>query len=113
MILPDSRTRYPGTLRGHHPIAGVINWNPVFCANCGKPYGWVPESVEFACYLCDPCSSHWGQQFGMALMPDEVFWQKVHHEMRARYGRVLTDKEVQAHMQFSCNPLSKLLKERL
>ena len=113
LVLPDSRLKTDkGRVSGWHPYFGRIDWVPVFCANCGKPWGNVPaENIDFACYLCDGCAEHWGTQFGMALMPDEVFWRKVHMEMIEKYGRVLTEAETTAQLQYDCNPLSKLLKE--
>ena len=113
LILPDSRLKDDkGRVSGYHRYFGRIDWVPVFCANCGTPWGHVPlENMDFACYLCNDCAVHWGTQFGVALMPDEVYWAKVHGEMIEKYGRVLTEAETMSHMQSDCNPLSKLLKE--
>jgi hypothetical protein len=112
VILPDSRARErKGIVRGNAGL-GSMNWTPVFCANCGKPYGYVPEEhCNFTCWLCDPCSDKWGTQFGLALMPDEVFWRKVEQEMLDQYRRILTEEELQKLAQMSCNPLSTLLRE--
>ena len=111
LVLPDSRlSTEKGRVSGHHPFFGKIDWVPVFCANCGTPWGYVPaQNMDFVCYLCNDCSSHWGTQFGFALMPDEVYWNKVHQEMIEQYGRVLTERETAALTDV--NPLSTLLRE--
>jgi hypothetical protein len=113
VILPDSRLRHPkGVVRGDAGF-GSINWVPVFCANCGKPHGYVPEeNCNFTAWLCDPCADKYGEQYGVALAPDEVFWQKVSEEMLDRYGRCLTREELQKLAEASCaGPLSTLLRE--
>lgn len=113
-VLPDSRLkdRVKGVVRGLFKGVGFINWIPVYCANCGRPHGYVPEeSCDFACWLCTACSETWGAQFGLALMPDEVFWLKVKQEQLERYGRLLTPQELQAEAAGS-SPLSKLLRDK-
>jgi hypothetical protein len=113
-VLPDSRLLSSRVaVSGTHPYAdGKINWVQVFCANCGTPYGYVPEqNCSFACWLCTPCAEKWGTQFGDSLVPDEVFWKRVQAEMLDKYGRILTDAEIQDAAQASCNPLSILLRE--
>lgn len=112
LILPDSRLREPkGVVRGDAGF-GSMNWVPIFCANCGKPYGRVPEeNCDFVCWLCDPCSEKYGEQFGLAMMPEEAFWLKVTQEMLDKYGRYLTAEELQKLAESSCNSLSKLLRE--
>lgn len=113
IVLPDSRLKSSRlAVRGKAGRFASLNWVPVFCANCGIPYGYVPEeNCTFACWLCDPCNEKWGAQFGLAAMPDEVFWKKVEQEQMARYGRLLNEKELHAVAQTSCNPLAKLLRE--
>ena len=111
-LLPDSRLKSSRqVVRGKWNLPSR-NWVPVFCANCGIPYGYVPEeNCTFACWLCDPCAKKWGAQFGLLMMPDEVFWEKVKQEQLERYGRLLNETELQAVAEASCNPLSKLLRE--
>lgn len=114
-ILPDSRMLDHTKMQRYGVAAGIVtamNWTPVFCANCGKPYGFVPtETVDFCCWLCDPCADKWGPQYGLALMPDEVFQAKVRQEMIEKHGRVLnTIQEIQAATETDC-ALSKLLRE--
>lgn len=114
-ILPDSRMkdRGKGVVRGLFQGLGMINWVPVFCANCGKPHGYVPEeNCNFSCWLCTPCSEKWGAQFGLAMMPDEVFWKKVEEEQLEKYGRLLTRDELQKIAESTCTPLSKLLRDK-
>jgi len=115
VLLPDSRLkdRLKGIVRATVGIFGTINWVPIFCANCGKPNGYVPEeNMDFVCWLCAPCSERWGSQYGLALMPDEVFWQKAHHEQLEKYGRLLSDRELLAVSESNSTPLAKLLRDK-
>jgi hypothetical protein len=114
-ILPDSRLRdrLKGVVRGLFRGVGFINWIPVYCANCGKPHGYVPEeNCDFTCWLCTPCSEKWGEQYGLALVPDEVFWQKARAEQLEKYGRLLTPNELQTVAESGCSPLAKLLRDK-
>lgn len=111
LVLPDSRLKSSrAVVRGL--LGGkIVNWVRVFCANCGIPYGLVPEaSCTFACWLCDPCAEAWGVEFGAALMPEEVFWKKVHEEMVDKHGRILTVEETLKVVETS-SPLTTLLRE--
>jgi hypothetical protein len=115
LVLPDSRMRdhQKGTIHGRMAnMVDKLNWTPIFCANCGKPYGYVPtENCTFACWLCDPCADKWGTQYGLAFMPDEIFAANVVAEQMEKHGRGLTNEEVVAVEQSSCNSLSQLLRE--
>lgn len=107
-ILPDSRTnRRTGAIPGPGGY-----WIPVFCAVCGKPYGYVPEeNCTFACWLCDECSEIHGAAFNGMMMPDEVFWERVKQEQIEKYRRLLTPEELQSVYDEGEQPLAKLLKE--
>lgn len=113
LILPESRLRdrLKGVVRGL--FMGVsINWCPVFCANCAKPHGYVPEeNMTFAFWLCDECAEKWGPHAGLMLMPDQVFWRKVMEEQLDKHGRLLTEKELQAAADSPCTALGKLIRE--
>ena len=68
---------------------------PVFCANCGTPYGYVPrDNTSWAFWLCTPCFETYGAVAGTLAMPDEEFNRKVEAEMVERFGRVLTPDEI-------------------
>lgn len=111
LILPDSRARETKNIVRADYGFGSVNWVPIFCANCGIPYGRVPEqNMDFVCWLCDPCSDKWGTQFGLAKMPNEIFLAKVHAEMIEKYGRILNEGEVLTAME-TASPLTTLLKE--
>jgi hypothetical protein len=116
LIPPDSRlaNRLKGVIRGPFPLLGTrINWIPIFCANCGKPHGYVPEeNMDFVCWLCDPCAVKVGHELIGALIPDEIFWQKARFEQLEKYGRLLTQEELQPILDSSCTALSKLLRDR-
>ena len=115
LILPDSRLqgRDKAVVRGTVEGFGSINLTPIFCGNCGVPYGLVPEdNMDFIFWLCDPCAEQWGAQYGIALMPEEAFWAKVQDEQLEKYGRLLSPEELQAVAESTWSPLSKLLRER-
>lgn len=114
-ILPDSRLkdRAKGVVRGLFRSVGFINWVPIYCAHCGKKNGFVPEeNMDFVCWLCDPCSRSHGAEFGGALMPDEVFWQKALYEQLEKYGRPLTLNELQSVVDSGSTPLAKLIRDK-
>lgn len=81
-ILPDSRLQHHKTqvVRGWHPYAGWLNYEPIFCANCGQYGGHVPEESTFAFYLCDNCFEEHGPIAGLMMVPDEVFWEQVRQD---------------------------------
>lgn len=116
VVLPDSRlrNRIKGVVRGFFRGVGMINWVPIYCANCGKPNGYVPEeNMDFVFWLCDRCSrTSVAQEAGVALVPDEVFWQKVKYEQLEKYGRVLSPAELATVADSTTTPLSKLLRDR-
>ena len=114
-LLPDSRLRdrAKGVIRGLFGGLGFINWTPIYCANCGIPYGYVPEeNCDFTCWLCNDCADKYGQQFGAALMPEEVFWEKARFEQLEKYGRLLNPHELQAVAESGSSPLAKLLRDK-
>jgi hypothetical protein len=116
-ILPDSRlTQAKQVQRGEHRTPGhklMLNWVPIFCANCGAPGGAVPEETcTFAFYLCVPCGETWAPLAGTYLEPDVVFWQKVHEAQFEKYGRILTPEETVEALKHEQHLLSKLAKDR-
>lgn len=107
-ILPDSRLQRAS--KGATWRGGAW-WVPVYCANCGKPYGLVPEeNCVFACWLCNDCQPKWGQVAGLMLMPDEVFWEKVNQEQLDKHGRLLSETELVAEVEKSTS-LGKLIQQ--
>lgn len=82
-LLPDSRTReVRGVVRSPHG-----NLVQIFCANCGKPWGQVPEKmITFAFALCDACAEAYGDIAYTYKEPDEVFW--------ARAAEVMAEEEI-------------------
>jgi hypothetical protein len=75
-ILPDSRAK----------VARGLKWSaawgcmaiPIFCANCGKDGGFVPEDhCDFASYLCNDCVREHPLPVGVYVTPDEAFWARV------------------------------------
>jgi len=78
-ILPDSRLKAPK----HEVLHKGYNWEPVFCANCGKDGGFTPRG-NFLFYLCQDCAESLPPIDGTYLMPDEVFWQKFQQEKEGK-----------------------------
>ena len=91
-LLPDSRTRSRAGGKYHKELECWLV--PVWCANCGVPYGYVPEH-NFACWLCNACVETHGLIAGTMLMPDEILWQTVQDEMMDKHGRHLTTQELE------------------
>lgn len=72
-----------------------IELEPIYCFNCGKMSGYVPREVmSFVSWLCLPCSETVGEQASLWVSSDRDFWLKVGEEMRARFGRALTQREL-------------------
>jgi hypothetical protein len=100
-MLPDSRLqdRNLETVMADWPLVGGgtvrIEVSPVFCANCGKKYGFVPkENTAFTCWLCRDCYETYGAIAGTFAMPDDDFNQSVQAEMEERFGHALTLAEL-------------------
>lgn len=83
-LLPDSRCLDPkGLIRSK---AGM--WVPVFCANCGKAGGMVPEAnTTFMFYLCNLCAETHGAVANTLMIPDEVFFGEIAAEQEAKRQR--------------------------
>ena len=105
-LLPDTRTR---VLRGstRSPLGNLI---PIHCANCGKPWGMVPEKmITFAFALCDPCAETHGDIAHTYLEPDAVFWARC-AEAQKNEG-IESPEELKLALEDSAHPLSKLAAE--
>lgn len=99
--LPDSRMRDP---KG----CVVVDWpdnqggsirlelEPIFCFNCGAPNGYVPRGLmTFVSWLCAFCSLVWGKEASLHSHADQEFWDKVYSEMIDKFGRALTQEELE------------------
>lgn len=105
-VLPDSRLKdAKETVMGDwelpDPITGLmkkvrLEFEPIFCINCGKPNGYVPMHIGMATvtWFCKPCSEKWGMMANDWMLADQVFWQIVAGEMLDRFGRALTQDEI-------------------
>jgi len=105
-FLPDSRTRErKGAIQT--PDGWAI---PVYCANCGTPWGMVPERhMTFAFVLCDPCAETIGDVAHFHREPDAVFWDKVAHEMVM--AKIASHEDVVRETSDESTPIGKLAKE--
>ncbi|HWW84183.1 MAG TPA: hypothetical protein VNZ26_11300 [Vicinamibacterales bacterium] len=97
--------------------ANGMKWIPIFCANCGTDGGQVLETdweraKNFAFYLCDPCAEKWSPLAGMALSPDEAFWQKIREAQIENFGRELSNVELVEALKDDEHVLTKLCKDR-
>src|ERR1700690_610617 len=107
-LYPDSRLRTAKRVQNH---VGA-NWIPIFCANCGCDYGYVPEeNCNFAFALCQECADSLPPIEGTYEIPDEVFWRKVNDAQNEKYGRLLNPLEIAKELENPESMLSKLKKE--
>lgn len=99
-ILPDSRLKDPkGIVMCDWPMGNGktvrLCMEPIFCFNCGKPNGYVPQHImSFVSWLCLDCSVTWGKEASLHSSADEEFWKAVENEMVAKFGKGLTQKEL-------------------
>lgn len=106
--LPDCKLTGP-----LHPAQiTALGWSvPIYCANCGREGGWVPEAAcDFAFYLCTPClDTHGAQTLGM-VVPDHEFYENLKHEQLEAYHRFLTPDELVEIVAADMTPLATLIK---
>jgi hypothetical protein len=111
-LLPDSRPRIQKNVTRMTTPWGVVNYVPVYCANCGVPYGLVPnENMTFAFWLCNLCAEKWAPLEGTYTIPDEVFAQKIAEELMT-YGRDVTMSEITEILKDENSSLAKLCKDK-
>jgi hypothetical protein len=108
-ILPESR---PRERKG--AVQTANGWMiPIYCANCGKSQGMVPEKmITFAFALCQGCCDKHGTPAHMMMEPDAVFWRRVHEAMAEERVESLTLQEMTQHAEDPSSSLGKLLRER-
>ena len=104
-ILPDSRLKsakehvmvdWKITDEFGNPKTIKLELEPIFCFNCGKPNGYVPtEILSWCSWLCLPCAEKWGPKATELHSSDDRFWEDVAAEMMSRFGKVLTQHELE------------------
>lgn len=106
-ILPDSRARTAkGVVRGPDGKSYV----KIFCANCGSPWGMVPEElITFAFALCNDCSEKHGDPAHFYKEPDAIFWERAAQAQLEE--RVFTAEELTKKLGDPASALSKLAAE--
>ena len=105
-LLPDCRTR--DRTGGVPSVLGTLI--PIYCANCGKPWGRVPETmITFAFALCEACAETHGPIAHTYQEPDEVFWQRV-HQAELEEG-VHTPAALERELADPTSSLAKLARE--
>jgi hypothetical protein len=99
-ILPDSRLINPkDTVMADVEFGDItirMELEPIYCVSCAKPNGYVPKDViSFVTWICVPCALKYGGDAEKMQSGDEAFWALVEEEMIARFGRVLTQAELE------------------
>jgi hypothetical protein len=107
-ILPDSRAKRPtGIVR-----SAQGNLVPIFCANCGKKWGLVPEKhITFAFALCDQC-----EEKDIAVLahfykePDSVFWDRIAEAEKEERAKEAWPETPEAFLKALSDPQSAVAK---
>jgi hypothetical protein len=109
-ILPDSRLRdASGSIRG--PNGNMIR---LYCANCGKKGGLVPEKhITFCFYMCQPCADVYGNDAHFYKEPDTVFWGRIAQAELEEKGRPLSALEIAVELEDPSSVFRKLADEWL
>ena len=96
-ILPDSRTQ---ERRGAVVDANGVSWVPIYCVNCGRSCGVVPEKhITNVTALCDHgCSGKYGDLASTYKDPDAVFRENL-GEALSPLGRQVTVEELEALLE--------------
>jgi hypothetical protein len=107
-FLPDSRSRRrTGAVR-----SSTGTQVPVYCANCGREWGFVPEdAITFAFALCNECAEKHGDIAHTYSEPDSVFWERVANAQLEEAGRAFTPFELVLAVEDKSSPLAKLADE--
>jgi hypothetical protein len=109
LIAPDSRAK-SGVGAKWTPHGVVV---PIYCAQCAKPGGYVPEeNMTFVAWLCDDCYHTHGDVFAGMVIPDEVFWAELAAAQQMKYGHTLTEAEVIAKLADPASLESTLARSR-
>lgn len=115
-VLPDSRSiERRGGIRAPNGETLI----PVYCANCGTPWGRVREKdMTFAFVLCQPCADKHGDIAHTYQEPDAAFWARIREAEQAqvkRLGRIPEDglepHELAIALSDPSSELSKLAEE--
>lgn len=92
-------------------------WLYLFCMSCGRDGGRVrdtevPLQDQYAGYVCNSCATKYGGIPSTMLMPDELFWKKVHEAQIEKYGALLSSEEIDIQLQEKNSLMSTLAKEK-
>jgi hypothetical protein len=108
-ILPDSRAR---TNRGSTRHARLGNLIPIYCANCGVPYGMVPERMITGAFaLCVKCAETHGPVAHTYQESDQAFWRRVEEAQKEEFGRMLSPVELAVQLDDLTSVLARLAAE--
>lgn len=107
-VLPDSRARESrGVIRS--PLGNLVQ---IFCANCGTPWGMVPEEhITFAFAMCEPCAEKYGDDAHFYKEPDAVFWERLKNAQLEEHGGILSPEALAIQLADPSSAISKLAAE--
>lgn len=107
-ILPDSRTRERRIVAGPNGE----NYTPIYCINCGRPQGMVPEKlITHVTALCDEgCAGKYGDLADTYRDPDEVFRENL-GEALGPLARVVTLDQLEAMLNEPSPALAALARD--
>jgi NAD-dependent SIR2 family protein deacetylase len=107
-ILPDSRAK---TNRGSI-WTRQGNFIPIYCAQCHKQWGMVPERMITGAFaLCDPCSEKWGPIAHTYQESDAAFWRRAAECQKEEFGRMLNPFELAVQLDDLTSVLAGLANE--
>lgn len=88
------------------------NYIPIYCANCGAPWGMVPERMITGAFaLCNGCSEKNGPIAHTYQESDAAFWRRAEEAQREEFGRMLAPRELAVQLDDLTSVLAKLAAE--
>jgi hypothetical protein len=107
-ILPDSRAK---TNRGSI-WSREGNYIPIYCANCGVPWGMVPERMITGAFaLCQKCADTNGPIAHTYQESDASFWRRAEEAQKEEFGRMLNPFELAVQLDDLTSVLAGLANE--
>lgn len=95
---------------------GKLPHVPTFCCSCGKDGPMVLQEAvlenDWVSYICEPCAESYGDQYGVMVCPDEVFFEAVKQYSLEAFGHELTAEEQLAQLHDVNSILSKMARSR-
>lgn len=108
-VLPDSRAKdRKGVISGPNGV----NYVPIYCINCGKSAGMVPEKlITHVTALCDEgCAGKYGDLAATYRDADEIFRENL-GEALGPLGRTVTLGQLEAMLEEPSPALAALARD--